>query len=410
MSRDGDEVRRKVKPGIGTGKEPRKEATDRRVRANARKEALAKAQQITRDAGTSAAKAVLRVASSQPAKRVKAYTTALHRRARSWGNREQIKARLAESWAWAKSQGTDTAVHLQGWANALLTTEVAKDLAYWTADKFNKNFDKYDTAIDKVYNAGEGGYSAIHHLVDGNHTLLGAIRAAREVQGDDSVFAVVANAVEHLVRDGASVSGVNPVYNLTGEQLDRLHGFADQFGMSERSVNDIQLLNAPEVLGAFFAVVPVCFGWSKLGAERFADIAGRAGVAALVSANPLLGLIALVSMARSFNLLLSQEEGAFTEAAFKGGLGAVQNGVVYAASAAIGGHVMIGIIVGLVVAYAIQRYASSDMTHEQMLTYITQIYATRILPSISASSEASFALFCRLQETLQFDQTAEADA
>lgn len=404
---DSNETRRKLKADSKTDKRPVKRVLDGLMNQKTRKEAITKAQQFIRNISTSATDVARHVVSSEPVKQMRAYASDLHNRAASRSAMIQMKAKLIDSLERVKSQGTTTAVQMQGWANALLTTEFAKNLASWTADTFNKNdYTKgYDTAIDAAYNAGEGGSSMTHHLIDGSHTIVGAIRAASGVKGDDSNLTVVMNALEHLLRDLASRTGIQPFFSLSKEQLEALQNFVGEFGVSKLWVDDFLQLNVPEVLGAFFAVVPVWFGWTKLDAEKFAEIAGSAGIAALISANPLLGLVAMVSMARSFNLLISKEQGAFRQAANKAGFGAVQSSVVWAASAVIPGPAAVGILVGLVIAYTIRSYTSTDMTHEEMVRYITQIYTARILPSISSSAEVTLALFRSLQKRFPFDTT-----
>jgi hypothetical protein len=56
-------------------------------------------------------------------------------------------------------------------------------MAGWLADKFNKNFDEYDAAIDAIYNKTHIGGSRYHHLIDGQHDIFGAF--AREFKGSD---------------------------------------------------------------------------------------------------------------------------------------------------------------------------------------------------------------------------------
>lgn len=83
-------------------------------------------------------------------------------------------------------------------------------LASWSAEKFNHNFDDYDRAIDAVYNSTHVGGSSYHHLLDGQHSILGAFQAVKDVKTDDSFVTEFLQAGEHLLRDTASISGVNP--------------------------------------------------------------------------------------------------------------------------------------------------------------------------------------------------------
>ncbi|MCA9546008.1 MAG: hypothetical protein KC613_16505, partial [Myxococcales bacterium] len=95
--------------------------------------------------------------------------------------------------------------------NAILASSAGDALARWTADTFNHNSSVYDAAIDSVYNQTHVGGSALHHLVDGQHSIAGAFEAAAAALPDDSLFDEVSATVEHLLRDLASVSGINPV-------------------------------------------------------------------------------------------------------------------------------------------------------------------------------------------------------
>lgn len=354
--------------------------------------------------GDSIREALNRIVLSTPAIRLQDKTTDFYRRITIQDTSEQITVKLSEAWAVAKSQGTTAAIQLQSWANALLANqEFSNTIAAWTADTFNtKKADKWDAAIDARFNSGEGGSSATHHIEDGSHSVLGAFEAAFSVQGsEDSSITAALNTVEHLFRDLASKSGINPFIHLTPAQLDGLQDFAGTFGISKSWVNDFLQFNAPEVLGAFFAIVPFWLGWSKMDEEKFAEIAGSTIVAGIISANALLGLIALIAMARLFSKRRLQEVDV-KKVVLKGGAGALHSGVVYTASAIIEGPAAVGILVGLVVVYGIRRYASSNMTHQEMVEYMTQLYSSHILTSIYANTEATLKLFHRLQDAFKF--------
>ena len=44
----------------------------------------------------------------------------------------------------------------------------------------------------------------------------------RDVSADDSLLKEITEAEEHLLRDMASISGINPLFSLTPEQFNRL--------------------------------------------------------------------------------------------------------------------------------------------------------------------------------------------
>jgi hypothetical protein len=127
-------------------------------------------------------------------------------------------------------------------------------LAQWMAENYNHNFDEYDAAIDSVYNSTHIGGSSYHHLLDGQHTLLGAFHAARDVNTDDSFAKEIAQAGEHLLRDTASVSGINPFFSLTPDHFDRLADLAKHIGISKPFLADALTINGPELLGGTVAL------------------------------------------------------------------------------------------------------------------------------------------------------------
>ena len=67
-----------------------------------------------------------------------------------------------------------------------LAADSGHSLAQWLASEFNHSFDAYDKAIDAAYNSTRVGGSWYHHIVDGQHDILGAFRAVQDVSADDT--------------------------------------------------------------------------------------------------------------------------------------------------------------------------------------------------------------------------------
>jgi len=117
-------------------------------------------------------------------------------------------------------------------ADVVLTTG-SHSLAQILASEFNHNFDDYDRAIDAVYLSTRVGGSKYHHLIDGQHSFLGSLNAVKDVETDDSFLTELAQASEHLLRDAASVSGINPFFSLTPEQFESLAESCRSIGISK---------------------------------------------------------------------------------------------------------------------------------------------------------------------------------
>jgi hypothetical protein len=217
-------------------------------------------------------------------------------------------------------------------------------LAETLANEFNKNFDAYDRAIDAAYTAGAGGGSALHHLLDGQHSLWGAWQAVRGVSTDDSFFGEIMQAIEHLVRDLCSVSGINPFFSLTRETFDTIASTLSPLGVTKAYLADALTVNGPEILGAALGICAILFGRKSLDPQHMAELTGSLLVAALAGANPLLLPVAGYAMYQCF-----KREGKLPSAAlFRSlGKGALVTGTVLCVSSAIGGPVWVGLAAGV---------------------------------------------------------------
>jgi len=212
--------------------------------------------------------------------------------------------------------------------NSILATSVGDALSRWTAEVFNHNSTPYDAAIDAVYNQSHVGGSALHHLVDGQHSIATAFEAAAGALPDDNLFDEVAGAVEHLLRDLASVSGINPLTTMEPATLEAMQDFLSAgLGVSRSWTADVLTVNAPEALGGLLGTIPLLLGWQTADGRRFMRTAGHLGIAALYSANPLLGVIALVGAARAFHIA----RGSYSELVTAGARGAAVGGLLITA-------------------------------------------------------------------------------
>lgn len=232
--------------------------------------------------------------------------------------------------------------------NAVLASPAGDALARWTAQTYNHNSSVYDAAIDAAYNATHVGGSALHHLVDGHHSLGGAFDAAAAALPHDSLYDEVAGAVEHLLRDLASVSGINPLVSFEPSTLASLQdGLAATLGVSRSWTADALTVNAPEALGGSLGALSLVLGWRQADAVRFGRLAGSLGIAALLSANPLLGLVALAGAARAYHVRTRGQSTAIAGAALGG---AAVSGLVITALGLLPAWAGVALLAGLLLA------------------------------------------------------------
>ena len=223
------------------------------------------------------------------------------------------------------------------------------ELASWLAATFNKNFDDYDKAIDAVYNTTHVGGARLHHILDGQHSLFGAFKAAEGVRADDTFVDELMQASEHLIRDTASISGINPFFTLSPYQFDSLADCVRHLGVSKIMLADALTVNGPEVIGGILALG----GGIKLARDKRNDevskLAGACMVSSLVAANPLLLTVAATGLVYVINQAPETKP-----TLVKAGKGAIVSGSAIAAGAILGGSLWTGCLASMAAAVAVR--------------------------------------------------------
>ena len=220
-------------------------------------------------------------------------------------------------------------------------------MAGWLADNFNKNFDAYDRAIDAVYNTTHIGGPQYHHLLDGQHTIWGALEAVKDVRPDDSFATELFQAVEHLMRDAMSVSGINPF--LAPESFEYIAGIGERLGVSRPYLADALTFNGPEMLGGSIALAASVVVGRKLPPSQLSMLSGAYVVTAIASGNPLLMPIAAGGMAYALSKTDDKKQ-----ALIQGGKGALVSGSALLTSTLIGGPVWLGCITAILTGVAVK--------------------------------------------------------
>lgn len=250
------------------------------------------------------------------------------------------------------SAALDAALETFRQADVLVAGPASGGIASWLATQFNHNFDAYDRAIDAVYNATHVGGSAYHHLLDGQHTIWGALEAVQGVQADHSFAADLVQAGEHLLRDTMSVSGVNPF--LSPSAFESMAAAGDALGISRAYIADAVTLNGAELLGGCIALAASVVVGRKADPCKLSSLSGCYVISALASGNPL--LLSIAAGGLTYSLLRAENK---KEVLVQGGKGALVSGSALLVSSLVGGPVWLGcaaaVLTGITVKYALDH-------------------------------------------------------
>ena len=260
---------------------------------------------------------------------------------------DKIKKRLRDLDLGFKKDKTTPFVAIEGVAGG----EQGHELAQWLAGTFNKNFDAYDSAVDAIYNQTHIGSSAYHHIVDGQHSVWGAFKSVQDVKVDDSWATELGQAAEHLVRDVASVSGVNPFFTLSPEQFNNIGSLLNNnIGLTKEFLADALTINGTELLGGSVALIGSIIMGKKADPARLSYFSGGCLLSSLISANPIMMPIAAGSMAYAIYKAENKKQMLLTA-----GKGSIVSGSALLVSSLVGGPAWIGCVAGFMTAVAVAK-------------------------------------------------------
>ncbi|MEW6557477.1 MAG: hypothetical protein AB1349_09000 [Elusimicrobiota bacterium] len=242
-----------------------------------------------------------------------------------------------------------------------------KDLSRFLAAHFNKNFDIYDRAIDSAYLKTHIGGSQLHHNLDGNHTIWGAIKAAREASSDDSDFVVTLNAIEHFIRDTGTPSEINPV--LSPVMFQSTKDYLLNLGLEKRFINDLLNINTPEI--ASFAIISIGLlqNWNRIETKKLGEYTGKFLVLAGYAGNPLLGMLVPILISKG----MLKDPIKYLSGTLKGSISFVP---FFALSQFVPGPVPIGLLVGTIGHLAISKIYDNLFSSEKLEDFFREYFPT----------------------------------
>ena len=292
----------------------------------------------------------------------------------------------------AAKSAREKAVTLSNLSQGALASALSIDLNSAMASLAKGPATIYDKAMDAKYLATSIG-GGNHRLFDGGHTLSGAFQAARETSPDDSIAEVAFGYMQGLFRDVTTPKGL-PLANWDKATYDQASAFMNsEFGIPKSWFYDLTSFDAPEVLASSIGVLAATLMWNRSDVEQFSRLVGGMGLAAALSANPMLLIVAVVCLAK-----------AFSEARSEGRLGDVADGLACGTATSVttlgavaltsmaGGPAGLALLVGLVAGVVVGKLMSNVSVSDIARLVAGQLQATaRAVADQAKTSVASAA-------------------
>ena len=255
-----------------------------------------------------------------------------------------------------------TAVSREAWESAsvsaagllsvtqgVLASRISADLDSLLASLAKGPATIYDKAMDAAYLATHSG-GGNHRLFDGGHTIAGAFQAVRGASTEESIIQEGLGFVQGMFRDLTTSKGL-PLANWDKATYDQVAGFMEsRFYVGRDWFYDLNSYTSAELVGGSIGILAVVFQWNRADTESFSRMVGSMGMAAVISANPLLLVIMVVAFARAFEKArMDSQYGDLVDGSVRGAVVTTLTIFVVAQVAAVGGPVALSFLVGLVV-------------------------------------------------------------
>ncbi|MFP6899596.1 MAG: hypothetical protein VCA36_01550, partial [Opitutales bacterium] len=254
------------------------------------------------------------------------------------------------------------------WVSTALSTDFSRRFTEWTEWVSESAPTVYDKARDAFYNLTNEGGSELHRLIDFGHGILDSWKVVKEALPNDSTTEEISGYFSSLWKDMATPQGV-PLVSISRENYDAMADALTQtFGVPRSWVSDALTVNGAELFASSFGVISLALNWNKKDREKFGEIAATIGLAAAFSANPIMGLVCLVSLARAFQEGRSKQ--AYTEVLnglAKGGIG---TGGFIGVASVVGGPTWLGLLVGLCLAVFARNHLDRKIDFTDLVDWV----------------------------------------
>lgn len=281
---------------------------------------------------------------------------------------ESLLVRMKPAFESSTSAAKRSKNHAAILLNAILASDFSHSMETWLGNLANKGAPSiYDQAMDAVYNTTNIGGGQLHRLYDGSHTLWGAWDKVHGASSDDTPLQEILGYASGLGKDLSTHVGL-PLFGMSKPTYEQVAGvLSETFHIPRSWFQDLLHVNGVELIGASIGTVAVAFNWNKKDVEEFSRLAGSLGLSSVASANPALALVALVTVAKSFNDARHKGDySEFVDGLAKGGVG---TGVFIATATFVPGAVLVGLLAGVCAGVAANK-AMNNVSVSQISRYV----------------------------------------
>lgn len=178
----------------------------------------------------------------------------------------------------------------------LSTTELLK----WSESITESAASVYDKALDAEYLKSHIG-GGNHRMFDGGHDIVSAWDAVKEASIDDSLQQEVVGYTSALWKDLTTERGL-PFVTWSKDQYDAsAEWLSSTVPIASKSwFYDLMSFDVFELLSTSLGVAGMLYALSKDDKERLSEMLGSMGVISIMSANPLMGIAAVLCAAHSY--------------------------------------------------------------------------------------------------------------
>lgn len=158
----------------------------------------------------------------------------------------------------------------------------------------------YDKAMDAEYLRSHIG-GGNHRMFDGGHSLSGAWERVINASGSDHLSQEVVGYVNGIWKDGTTLQGL-PFVTMDKANFDGWATWAAAHipGVDKGFFYDLLSFDAFEVLSAGLGAVGLVFALRADDKKKLAEILGSMGIIAILSANPIMGLVVIATSAYAY--------------------------------------------------------------------------------------------------------------
>ncbi len=242
---------------------------------------------------------------------------------------------------------------------------------------------KFDKALDAEYlRNGVGGGN--HRLFDGGHTLGGAWSNIADMcaKTECSNIEKVSGLLEALWKDVTTLKGL-PFGTMEKQTYDSLSGSLNEYGIGKNWTYDALSYDAVELFSAGISVAAVVYFLRTGQIEKLSKAVGAIGIVGILSANPILALVAISSVGYAIATGTDLNARAAAE-------GIVKASVVYGALLLLPGAFLMQISVAVALSVLLEKgmtkknYSSAKGYLEKMSSTLLKSFSDRLPRRVNA--------------------------